>query len=281
MVPANLGSAKLLNCQLITATENMPDRPNISYLLNKPPDEIINWFKNKGYAISWNWRDVWKEQHQLAFTVAKAMNMDVLQTIREEVEAAAENGTTLRQFQKDLEPRLKKLGWWGKKEVVDQVTGEVIEVQLGSPWRLKTIYRQNMQVGYMRGRYQHQKKVFDRRPWLMYDAVNDSNTRTSHAVHDNEVRRHDDPFWDKYYPPNGWGCRCLARTLSDRQVEARGITPKEGLPDEPFADEGWDYNPGKETFKPDLSEYPDDIAEQYKKIQKKYEPLNLPGGEDG
>lgn len=252
----------------------MPDRPNISFLLNKSPDEIVNWFEDKGYAISWNWRDVWQHEHKKAFTVAKAMNMDVLTTIREEVESALDDGTTLREFQKELEPKLKELGWWGREEIVDEATGEVIKVQLGSPWRLKTIYRTNMQTSYMRGRHQHQKKVSDRRPWWMYDAVNDSNTRPSHAAKDGTIKRHDDAWWDSNYPPNGWGCRCHVRTLSDRQMERRGLEPTEGTPDD-IASEGWDYNPGSDDFEPDLSKYPDDIAEQFKRIREKYEPLDI------
>lgn len=251
----------------------MPERPNIEFLLNKTPEEMINWFRDKGYAVSWNWRDVWKEKHQVAFTVAKAMNMDVLQSIRQEVENAIENGTTVREFRKNLEPTLKKLGWWGRQEILDTETGEVIEVQLGSPWRLKTIYRTNLQTSYMRGRYQHQAKVTDRRPWWMYDAVNDSNTRPSHEEKDGIVKRHDDSFWDSHYPPNDWGCRCGVRTLSDRQLEARGLTPTEAEI-EPFAGEGWDYNPGKTTFEPDLDDYPDDLAEQFRRAQERYQPID-------
>jgi SPP1 gp7 family putative phage head morphogenesis protein len=217
-------------------------------LLNKKPEEIIRWFTGKGYKISWNWRDTWKEQHARAFTVAKAMNMDVLSSIRGEVENALEEGTTLREFQKNLEPTLKKLGWWGRQEKVNPKTGEIEEVQLGSPWRLKTIYRTNMQTSYMTGRYRHQMQAAKMRPWWMYDAVNDSHTRPSHAAHDGQVRRYDDPFWDKYYPPNGWGCRCTVRTLSGDQLQSRGITPAKGLPAQPIADEGWDYNPGKTAY---------------------------------
>jgi len=250
----------------------MPERPNLEFLLNKTPEEMIGWFREKGYAVSWNWRDVWKHQHQQAFTVAKATDMDILVSIREEVEKAISEGTTLREFQNNLEPTLKKKGWWGKQTVVDETTGEIIEVQLGSPWRLKTIYRTNLQTGYMRGRYQHQVKVTNRRPWWMYDAVNDSNTRPSHAENDNEVRRHDDPWWDSHYPPNDWGCRCGVRTLSDRQLESRGLSPATG-PGEDFAGEGWDYNPGKESFEPDLADYPDDIAEEFRKVRERYTPI--------
>lgn len=45
-------------------------------------------------------------------------------------------------------------------------------------------------------------------PFLRYTTVGDSLVRDSHAVLDGTVKRIDDIFWDNYYPPNGWRCRC-------------------------------------------------------------------------
>ena len=42
------------------------------------------------------------------------------------------------------------------------------------------------------------------------------------------VLRHDDPWWDTNYPPNGWGCKCYVETLNQRMLERLG---KDG-PDE-------------------------------------------------
>jgi len=241
----------------------MPEGLDIAALLNSPPEEIINQFKSKGYQITWNWREIEKEAHSRAFTVAKAMNMDVLQSIRTEVENAIENGTTFRTFQKNLEPKLKDLGWWGRKEIVDQETGEILDVQLGSPWRLKNIYRTNLSTAYSAGRYKLQKKVGERRPWWVYRAVMDESTRPSHAALHNTVLRFDDPFWQKNYPPNDWGCRCGVDSISDDQLEARGYTTTTGdkIPD--FAGEGWGYNPGESYWNPDTNKVAPSLANRY------------------
>ncbi len=241
----------------------MPEPIDIAALLNSPPEEIINQFRSKGYQITWNWREMQKEAHARAFTVAKAMNMDVLKSIRDEVDAALANGTTFATFQKNLEPKLKELGWWGRKEIVDQETGEILDVQLGSAWRLKNIYRTNLATSFAAGRYKTQKKNAERQPWWAYRATMDAATRPSHSALHNTVVRHDDPFWDKNYPPNDWGCRCGVDSLSDAQLEARGYTVSTGdqIPD--FAGEGWDYNPGQSYWQPDLNKVPEDLANRY------------------
>lgn len=253
----------------------MPQKIDIAFILNKSPQEIVDYFKSKGYAISWNWRDVWKEAHHKAFTVAKATNADVLQSIRNEVENAMENGTTLREFQKNLEPTLKKLGWWGKKEIVDTTTGEVQSVQLGSPWRLRTIYQTNMQVNYNAGRYKAQEEFKDDRPYWMYVAVMDARTRPSHAARDGEVYAADDPVWNWMYPPNDWGCRCRVRTLSKERLDNLDKTVSNGKKVKDFAGEGWDYNPAKHEWKPDMKQYHPDIRKQLNVAEKRYVPLDV------
>ncbi len=241
----------------------MPELPNIKALFNSPPEAIINQFRKKGYAISWNWQEVWQEANAHAFTVAKATDMEVLKDIREAVEEALTNGTGFRQFQKNLEPKLKAKGWWGKQEVVDPQTGEITEVQLGSPHRLKTIYRTNLSVSYSAGRYKAQIASADRRPWWIYRTAGDGNVRDSHDKLRNTVLRYDDPFWETHYPPNDWGCRCGVDSATDRDLQDRNLRPTSGENIEPFAAKGWEYNPAKSTWHPDTDAFPEELARKY------------------
>lgn len=48
------------------------------------------------------------------------------------------------------------------------------------------------------------------RYFLQYRTAEDEKVRESHALLNGITLPADDPFWDKYYPPNGWGCRCQA-----------------------------------------------------------------------
>jgi SPP1 gp7 family putative phage head morphogenesis protein len=51
---------------------------------------------------------------------------------------------------------------------------------------------------------------------LQYRTANDSKVRASHQTLNNITLPITDGFWNSYYPPNGWRCRCRAvRVLKD------------------------------------------------------------------
>ena len=45
---------------------------------------------------------------------------------------------------------------------------------------------------------------------LQYRTAGDDKVRPDHAALNGITLAPSDPFWSKYYPPNGWGCRCTA-----------------------------------------------------------------------
>jgi SPP1 gp7 family putative phage head morphogenesis protein len=55
-------------------------------------------------------------------------------------------------------------------------------------------------------------------PLMQYNTAGDSRVRQAHIELDGVVRPVDDPFWDYWYPPNGWGCRCDVQSLAIGQV---------------------------------------------------------------
>ncbi|MDD5249651.1 MAG: phage minor head protein [Rhodocyclaceae bacterium] len=253
--------------------------PDLAFAFGLPPERAIEYFRSKGYEITWNWHDQWQDAQAKGFTVAKAMRLDILTEIRAEVDRALTDGTTFADFQKNLTPRLQALGWWGKQIIVDSA-GNAREAQMGSPRRLATIYRTNLQTAMMAGRYRAMMENVDQRPWWEYVAVMDSRTRPTHAALNGVVARYDDPFWQFFYPPNGFNCRCRVRAYSDGDVKARGLTPIDGKrylgetwkvePSTGFTervatlklpgwsraaspDLGWSYNPGAAVFGNDVA----------------------------
>lgn len=200
----------------------MPGPVDLNIAFGLPPERALEYFRSRGYAITWNWQDALNDAHARAFTVAKAARLEILYDIRQELERAIKGEIALRDFIRELEPRLKARGWWGKQVIVDS-EGRAQQVQLGSPHRLKTIYRTNLQSAYMAGREREFMANVAQRPYWQYVAVMDARTRPSHAALHGKIFPAEDPFWDHFYPPNGFNCRCRVRALSQRDVERGGL----------------------------------------------------------
>ena len=248
----------------------MPDLPDLHFALGLPPERAIAYFRAKGYAITFDWHELQAEAQAKAFTVAKATRLDILTDIRNAVQKALDEGQTQRQFTKELTPTLQAKGWWGRQEITDPRTGEVRRAQLGSPWRLKTIYETNLATAYAAGRYQEQLENAEDQPYWMYVAVMDARTRPAHAALNGRTFRYDDPFWSSFYPPNGWNCRCRVRAMDGDRLARKGVKPESSKGRIAFedvrvsrdgrtarmavftddkvrmqTDPGWAYNPGK------------------------------------
>lgn len=97
--------------------------------------------------------------------------------------------------------------------------------------RLDNIFRTNIQGAYGRGRWYQQQQNKVERPYLIRDGINDSRQRESHRELDGIVRPIDDPFWDTHTAPSGFRCRCIMRSLTQAQAQAKGVTTDIGLPD--------------------------------------------------
>ena len=195
----------------------------------------------------------------------------MLKDIRAAVQKAIDEGTTLKQFQKELKPLLQKKGWWGK---VPDPSDPTKEVQLGSVRRLEKIYTTNLRTSYQAGRYANLEDNAAFRPYWQYIAVMDDRTRKEHKELHGKVFRHDDPFWENFFPPNGWNCRCTVKSLSQKDLDRLGLTVENSagklrnataeLPDGTKVqgkvyrtngkiiqtDVGWNYNPGRSTYQP-------------------------------
>lgn len=182
------------------------------------PKEALDYLKRKKLRPAFSYKDVWNEEHAAAFTVAKAMQLDVLSDIKKAVEKAVEDGTTFEQFKKDLKPTLMQKGWWGKKDMVDPLTGKTVNAQLGSDRRLKTIYSTNLRSAFQKGQYDRAMSS-DAHPYLMYHLGPSVHHREQHARWNNLIRPKDDPIWNEIFPPNGYGCKCYTTAVSAARKE--------------------------------------------------------------
>lgn len=226
-----------------------------------PPAEAIAYFKAKGLRITFDWRDMLGAEHASAFTVAKMADLDMLADIQASLEDAIAQGLSYRSWADTITPVLQAKGWWGRKAVTDPLTGETIVAQLGSPSRLQTIFRTNVQSAYAAGQWEQIQAQKDVAGFLLYDAVDDGRTREAHKAWDGTILPVDHDWWATHYPPNGWNCRCGVIQLSDDDLEEMGLkanakapaggtfdwkNPRTGkmLKVEKGLDPGWNSNPG-------------------------------------
>ncbi len=187
-----------------------------------PPKEAIAFFRQKGYQIGFDYRDVWQAEHQSAFTVAKAMHLDILKDIRSEVDRALADGTTFADFRRNLKPTLQQKGWWGVKAMRDPVTGEVKDVQLGSTRRLRVIYDTNLRTAHGEGQWARIQQTKDSFPYLMYSGGHSAHPRHLHLSWSGMVLPVDDPFWQAHMPVKVWGCKCRVIQQTEGMLQRAG-----------------------------------------------------------
>lgn len=205
----------------------MPDKPlNIGF--NVPFFEAIAQAAKRGAVLP----DIYYGQlqgiaRQKAFSIAGITALDQLQAVKDSLDKAITQGRSFNQ--------------WKKEQAV---------VDLGLPkHRLDNIYRTNLQTAYMAGKWEKFKQNANSRPYLMYDAINDSRVRPSHLALDGIIRPVGDAFWATHSPPRGFRCRCSLISLDYKQAKARSVNGK-GLNQQPILgngqmampDKGWDYD---------------------------------------
>jgi len=182
------------------------------------PRAALRYLANKTLVPGFSYKDIWNEEHIKAFTVAKAMQLDVLKDIKDAVEAAIAQGHTLEQFRENLKPTLMQKGWWGRQEMVDPLTGKTVQAQLGSVRRLRTIYETNLRSAYQEGRWER-SQASTSHPYLMYRVGNSKEHREEHLAWNGLILPKDDPWWNSHYPPNGWGCKCWTMAVSEARKQ--------------------------------------------------------------
>jgi uncharacterized protein with gpF-like domain len=182
------------------------------------PKIALDYLKGKKLTPAFSYKDVWHEEHATGFTVAKAMQLDVLTGLHKSVISAVEQGQSFETFKKNIKPLLMQKGWWGKKKMTDPLTGKTVNAQLGSDRRLRTIYRVNMRSAYQKEQYE-QTMQSGLHPYLMYRIGPSVNHRQDHVSWDGLILPKTDPWWDSHLPPNGWGCRCYTRAVTEARFQ--------------------------------------------------------------
>ena len=220
--------------------------------------EKLDFFKNKLRLPTVDWADIWQAQHAKAFVIAGAIKDELLADFQTAITKGLSGEHTLESFRKDFDAIVKKHGW---------------SYNGGRNWRSRIIYDTNLRMAYAAGRYRQMQSVKRTRPYWQYKhSIAVENAREQHLAWDGMVLKADDPWWDIHYPPNGWGCQCYVRTLSEQDLARLGLKVSDapntvwreqtvGVRTHPRkiqvtdgVDAGFAYNPGKAAWGQSLSQ---------------------------
>ena len=114
---------------------------------------------------------------------------------------------------------------------------------------LKTEYNFTVQSAQMAARWEDQQDDGGGRYLLQYRTAGDKKVRKAHQELEGITLPASDPFWDKYYPPNGFNCRCTVQKV--RAAKYPATDGKEAMKAGDKATEGkyaemFRFNPGKQ-----------------------------------
>ena len=94
---------------------------------------------------------------------------------------------------------------------------------------------------------------------LQYRTANDGKVRPEHAALNGVTLPPSDPFWEEYYPPNGWNCRCNVAQVRKSKYPATPHEEAMALGEEALQRDTkgiFHFNPGKQnTTVPDYNPY--------------------------
>lgn len=223
------------------------------------------YFKDKLALTAKDYYALDKRYREMAFTVSGYSSLKILQKFQDELTAAIENGTSMNEFRQTMNDFLSRNGY-------DEL----------HPLQVENIFRTNIQTAYNVGAYEEMTDptAMRLRPYWRYEAVEDERTRPAHLAMNGKVFPADNPVWDIWYPPNGYKCRCSVTSLSRREVDAQGITVEDELPDRlpydigyvsPRPPHGFDNNPAKVKFEPDMADMPETLRAAFQRRQGEFD----------
>ncbi|MFA7269879.1 MAG: phage minor head protein [Sterolibacterium sp.] len=231
-----------------------------------PPEEAVAYMQARGLLTqTFDWRDLWHEEHAHQFTVSRLARLDLLQAIHDGITLSVKGELGRRDFMRGIKDILVTEGWWGEKAVIDPKTGDTVITKFDAN-RLKLIYDINTRQAYSAGLWQRIERNKATSPYIRYITKRDERVRASHKAWDNLTLPVDHPFWNTHTPPNGWRCRCRIMSMSQAEYD-KGLSPTgqqlvKQAPPEEFVEwknkrtgevmqvpkgvsPGFDYNPGK------------------------------------
>lgn len=121
-----------------------------------------------------------------------------------------------------------------------KAVADSLNIQYNKNW-MQTEWNTATSSGMMAEKWQGFVDNADVMPYLEYITVGDERVREDHAALNGTIRPVDDPFWDTFYPPLDWNCRCDVVQVTNPDAQP---TDPAGL-ELPSVPEEFRNNPGK------------------------------------
>ncbi len=202
------------------------------------PKEALAYWRGKAPVGEQEYAALGQAARSRAFAVSGLAAGDLLSDVYLSLDRALERGESLATWKKGLGAQLEQLGWTGP-----------------AAYRASLVFRTNMQMAFQAGRWAQIQETKNALPILVYSAVNDSRTRPTHRAMHGMAFPIDHEFWRKFYPPNGYQCRCTARPMSREQAAALDLEVRGEIPEvvetpnglvRIAPDQGWSGNVGQD-----------------------------------
>ena len=167
--------------------------------------------------------DVEKEMdysRQKYFWIKKVTDVNVTEKIFKQMSNTLENGGTFKDWKKDVDKILSESG-----------------LKLNEGY-LKTVFRTNMNHAYNAGIHLKVDKYKERYPYYRYCGILDGREQQHTKELDGKIFKVGTPEADKYFPPNGFNCRCYTVSLTEDEVDPSEVVSSDdiGLDVGSFAD---------------------------------------------
>ena len=196
----------------------------------KPPEKALRQFDKRISVPYSDYQRLEAAARRKAFSLAYLESQEVVTQVKSRIRAAVEKGDNLRSFRSGLTAMYDAIG-----------------ITESSPFHTELVFRNANTTSFNAARMntQRQPEVINLRPYWRFNGIADDRQSDVCAEMDGGVWRADDPIWDTNYPDNHHGCRSKVTSLSQRQVDRRGITVRTARPTaEP--DKGWAVRPSIE-----------------------------------
>ena len=161
-------------------------------------------------------QDIW---HDKAFTIAGLDNEWAAARIKKAAENALAAGTLMDDWVREADMLFSEAG-----------------LTSTSAWHLETVYRTNVQGAVNAARYRALQSdtgpIAEFFPDLEYVTAGDDAVRDEHAALNGLIFPRNHGFWAKYYPPNGFNCRCIALERTAIEKQRGDYEPQAAIPTE-------------------------------------------------